>query len=190
MCYQVVFYCSTWIDGRQSKGTTKQWQMERPGGTVSVGFQGRYLAASSPQRRSKAVSFQVRDSQPHGTLPPHTDRKILQFSAPGQLLWLWTAGKEPQLFSFPLCSAPFLPIHLYKHNRHIAGIKLSCSRSRIKQRSKDIFYYLSPCLKADNGRLISHMSSFTNSPEQGFLLFNLAFFSQKFESRRYTRKLL
>lgn len=162
--------------GKQGKGMTRQWQMERPHGTASMCFQGRFLAASSPKRRSKVISFQVRDSQHHGTLPPHSDSKILQFSAPGQLLWLWTAGKEPQLSSFPLCSAPFLPIHLYKRNRQIAGIKLSCSRSSIKQRSKGIFYYLSPCLKGDNERLISHMFSFTNSPEQGFLLFNLAFF--------------
>jgi len=84
--------------------------------------------------------------------------------------------EEPQFSSFSLCSAPFLPIHLYKHNRQIAGIKPSCSRSSIKRRSKDIFYYPCPCLKGDNGRLISYMFSFTNSREQGFLLFNLAFF--------------
>lgn len=73
--------------------------------------------------------------------------------------------------------APFLPINLYKHDRQIARIKLRCSRRSIKQRSKDIFYYLSPCLKGNNGRLISYVFSFTNSPDQGFLLFHVAFFS-------------
>lgn len=168
---------------------TKQRQIERPDGTVAVCFQGRYLAASSPERRSNAISIQVRDHQNHSILPLHSDSKIPQFSVPGQLLWLRTAEKEPQLSSFPLCSVPFLPIQLYKDTRQIAGIKLSCSRSSIKQRSKDIFYYLSPCLKRYNVKLISHMFSFTNSPEQSFLVFNFAFFSHKFELRRYINKL-
>lgn len=88
-------------------------------------------------------------------------------------------GKSLSPPYFPLCSAPFLPICLYQHNRQTAGVKLSCSRHSVKQRSRGIFYYLSPYLKGDNGRLIRHILSFTNSPEQGFLLFNLAFFSHK-----------
>lgn len=111
------------------------------------------------------VSFQVRDLQYHGTFLPPSDSKILQFPAPRQFLGLWTAGNETQLSSFPLCSAPLLPIQLYKEDRQIARIKQSCSRSSTEQKSKAIFYYLSPYLKRDNARFTSHTLSFTNSPE-------------------------
>lgn len=113
----------------------------------------------------------------HGILPPYSDSKVLHSSPHPDKFSGWEQVGKSHSSLFPLCPAPFLPINFYIHNRQIAGVKLSCSTCSIKQGSQLFFFVLfcfklSPWLKRNSGRLISHMFSFTNSPVQGFLRSN------------------
>lgn len=112
----------------------------------------------------------------HGIPPPYSDSKVLHNSPRADKFSGWEQVGKSHSSLFPLCLAPFLLINFYIHNRQIAESSWVAAHAAL---SRGVYYFfalfcfkLSPWLKRNSGRLISHMFSFTNSPVQGFLQSN------------------